>query len=297
MSQPPMELPDRILLATDLSPRCDRAIERSLQLATQWNAKLIAFHCLETASEPLLSAPIWDTPVLCGTQDSQWFAQRRLQGDLDAFGGTATIVITLGDPGPAIGDAARKDECDLIVAGPSRAETLWTSILGSTTDHLLRHARVPVLIVRNHGHMAYQRIVAATDFSSRSGHALASVRQLLPDCEPVVLHAYQPLYEQIASDPDSYRDAARRAAEEQCAAFLADGGGRVPPHRVVVEYGPPEAVLRRYVQERDVELVVIGRGGRNALGNVLMGNTARAILDAVGCDCLIVGNPDEEEGC
>ena len=39
--------PKKILLATDLSPRCDRALDRAVLLAELWQAKLIILNVLE----------------------------------------------------------------------------------------------------------------------------------------------------------------------------------------------------------------------------------------------------------
>lgn len=36
-----------ILLATDLSARCDRPLDRALMLAQEWRTKLILLHILE----------------------------------------------------------------------------------------------------------------------------------------------------------------------------------------------------------------------------------------------------------
>lgn len=44
MNGPPM----RILLATDLSARCDRALDRAAQLAAEWGAELIALKVVES---------------------------------------------------------------------------------------------------------------------------------------------------------------------------------------------------------------------------------------------------------
>src|SRR5690606_10164041 len=42
--------PSRILLSTDLSPRCDRAQDRAAQLATEWSAELVALNVLDPAA-------------------------------------------------------------------------------------------------------------------------------------------------------------------------------------------------------------------------------------------------------
>jgi len=42
--------PKAILLATDLSARCDRALDRAALLASEWQAQLIIVHALGDAT-------------------------------------------------------------------------------------------------------------------------------------------------------------------------------------------------------------------------------------------------------
>src|SRR6218665_3256022 len=44
-------LPRNILLATDLSQRCDRAHDRAIELARRWGARLTVVHVLEPARD------------------------------------------------------------------------------------------------------------------------------------------------------------------------------------------------------------------------------------------------------
>lgn len=41
--------PKKIMLATDLSSRGDRALDRAIQLAKSWKAELLIVHALSTA--------------------------------------------------------------------------------------------------------------------------------------------------------------------------------------------------------------------------------------------------------
>jgi hypothetical protein len=43
--------PRTILCATDLSSRCDRALDRAALLARHWQAQLVVVHALQTATE------------------------------------------------------------------------------------------------------------------------------------------------------------------------------------------------------------------------------------------------------
>lgn len=56
-----------VLLATDVSARCDRAFDRAAQLATQWSGRLIAVHALEEdgllPEDALRDLPAWRRPA------------------------------------------------------------------------------------------------------------------------------------------------------------------------------------------------------------------------------------------
>jgi hypothetical protein len=50
--------PKKILLATDLSCRCDRAMDRAVALATEWQAQLVVLHVLQEPA-PVTDLPSW----------------------------------------------------------------------------------------------------------------------------------------------------------------------------------------------------------------------------------------------
>ena len=60
--------PKKILLATDLSARCDRALDRANQLVADWQAELVVLHVLDPAegfieSRHLDDLPRWRRPA------------------------------------------------------------------------------------------------------------------------------------------------------------------------------------------------------------------------------------------
>jgi nucleotide-binding universal stress UspA family protein len=56
--------PRKILLAADLSPRCDRAFDRAVGLASTWGAQLAVVHALAGGSTgaDTLAIPTWRRP-------------------------------------------------------------------------------------------------------------------------------------------------------------------------------------------------------------------------------------------
>lgn len=64
--------PHHLLLATNLSARCDRALDRAAQLANEWHAELVALNVLDPASSPGSGAGLGQrggrrTTLACGT--------------------------------------------------------------------------------------------------------------------------------------------------------------------------------------------------------------------------------------
>jgi nucleotide-binding universal stress UspA family protein len=61
----------------------------------------------------------------------------------------ATFLVWEGSPGAAILSAAQAEEADLIVVGTRGHGRVGRLLLGSVSDHVVRHATCPVLVVHN----------------------------------------------------------------------------------------------------------------------------------------------------
>jgi nucleotide-binding universal stress UspA family protein len=59
----------------------------------------------------------------------------------------ATFLVWLGEAGPSIIAAAEAEEADLIVMGTHGRVGVTRLLLGSVSDHVIRHASCPVFIV------------------------------------------------------------------------------------------------------------------------------------------------------
>ncbi len=279
--------PHRILLATDLSFRCERALERAAALAAQWQSVLVVLHVLDTPASCLPEPdcrPSW-SPV--APRNLAW---KRLLADVGAVTKQATLLIREGDPAEAIAHTAETERCGLIVFGISRDTVFDRIFLGRTIDRLLRRSRVPLLVVKERPRRPYRDIVVATDFSDASREALETAARMFPGQAPTVFHAYETSFSGLAADPRARRQEYRDIAMQQCRAFLARG--RRPTHwraeRVVVESGSPELLLRNYVRDLNVDLVVLGMHRRNAILELIAGSVAKTIMDDVPCDVLVV---------
>jgi nucleotide-binding universal stress UspA family protein len=287
--------PANILLATDLSSRSDRALDRAGQLASEWNAQLHVVHALAQNTSAVAAglAPddCWTEPVIPRDQ-----AERRLRNDLGPLMEKLQphIHIERSNPGEAILDIADKQDCGLIVTGVARDESLGRMLLGDTVDFLARNASVPVLVVRKRPSGPYTRVIAATDFSPASAEAVKAAGRLFPDSGLTLLHAYHIPFSGILMN-DSIRAEFQDLGEQATAEFLRSQGLPADmPH--IVEQGAPEQVVARHA-DPEGSLIVVGSHGASGLASILLGNTARQILNRTDGDVLLVPFTRRESDC
>ena len=283
--------PRKILLATDLSARCDRAMDRAAALAKAWQAELLAVHALEqtddfyaTHLEDLL--PSWRR-----MPDAARVVEDQLRHDLMEASGRITAVVEKGEPVDVIVRVAEAQGADLIVTGIARDETLGRIGLGNTVHRLLRRTKVPLLIVKQRARSPYRHIVVATDFSESSRCALQAAMALFPEEKLKIFHAYDAPMAGFASDPKRFREQFRNWAITEYEAFLAASGIHDKHKQTfdfLAEEGHASRLLRQYVHDRMADLVVLGTHGQTGLLDRLIGSTAMEILSSLSCDALIV---------
>ncbi len=285
-----------ILLATDLSARCDRALDRAVQLARQWKARLVAVTVVDpgTLSETRVRAapqPSWG-----GAGDGPAERTlRQLQHDAGADDVEIAVRVEEGRINETLARVAAEEGARLIVTGIARSESLGRTVLGSSVDWLARHATVPVLVVRDRPRDAYRNIVLASDFSVSARIALERAAGLFAGTPMTVFNAFEVPFLGVG-DPRMQSAIAqgRENAMREGEAFLATVAlepaqrERVQLH---VEHGEPVRLTYEYARDHGADLIVLGTHGRSALFDVLIGSIARRILETAATDVLLVRVP------
>ena len=140
----------RVLCAVDFSPASLQALALARSLAGEAAARLCLMHVLEPVSvfEPVVAVGPDDLPAV--NADHRREVRHRLEGLIDretrAFTDVAEVVVS-GKPYREILRAADEQQSDLIVIG-AHGGRLGAAAFGSTTAHVVREARCPVLTVR-----------------------------------------------------------------------------------------------------------------------------------------------------
>ncbi|MEN5081542.1 universal stress protein [Bosea sp. TWI1241] len=275
-------LPRRLLLATDLSCRCDRALDRAVALCRQWQAELVVVHALESQRAIVPREQISAEARIAEVEG-------RLKRDLAGAFLQPTIVVEPGDPAELVLRSVAEQGCDLIVAGIARDEIFGRIALGNTVDALLRAAPVPLLVVKDRPHGAYERVLVATDFSGDAQAALAMAVRIAPN-GLTLFHAFDAPFSGWTGRTQYLADA-QAAALERSAAFLAEAPIPEAAKASIVsiaENGTLGPLLQAHVASQQVDLVVLGLPQRGFVVETLIGSRARAVLDEVHCDLLLV---------
>lgn len=145
----------RILNPTDGSETSELASRHALALAQQLGA-LLEFLIVVEEEEldgSRLQADIAEQVRMEEIQETL----DRLELLARARGVMVTRLIVVGDPGPAIVEVAGERGVDLIVVGVHRMGRMEQILLGSTSQYVVQHALVPVVVVRQRDSHAEMR--------------------------------------------------------------------------------------------------------------------------------------------
>ncbi|HVM23212.1 MAG TPA: universal stress protein [Sphingomicrobium sp.] len=263
-----------ILVATDLSARSDRAVERALLLGRQLGRGVTLLHVLE------------------GDAQLDHEQEERLRGIVETefglSGQPVEVRFEKGDVPEAIAGFAEREDCALVVTGVARFNDVRDFVLGTAVDYLVRKSPRPVLVVKRRARQPYQRLVVATDFSPASARALLLSAELFPDAKLKLVHAYRAAFEAFL-ERDSTAEFVRDEAEEAIGKQVAELPEAFRPRvETVVEEGRVEAVLARQVNELGGELLVLGSWHRRRHAHFMGSEDSWAMPGIEPCDLLIV---------
>ena len=281
---PRAAFPRRILLATDLSSRADRAFDRAVQLSHLWDAELHMLHAVEAMPQPV-PLGVDAQAYLRGRPDPRGEAIRQLHRVLEREQVKAQVHVEEGPASRIILAAVEREGFDLVIMGEGNDRLVGP--LEGTLDHVVRASPVSVLAVRNRPYGPYRHLVVGTDFTDEAQQALATSARWFAGARIVYLHAYSMPYSGLLprESPEwGAEQLSRLRAHLDDADLSAEQRAAV---RIHVDAGPPANVLRQHAQALDADLTVIGAHPRGLLFDAVVGSS-RLIIDTIPGDVLVV---------
>ncbi|HWK85696.1 MAG TPA: universal stress protein [Caldimonas sp.] len=141
----------RILVPTDGSEITARAVAATVGLAKALGAEVHTL-CVKEPFPYGAVAEIQPTPPQEFFDAQERAAARHVRAVIDACEAAGVVchakTIDGLQPWEAIVEHAEKEGCDLLVMGSHGRSGLATLFLGSETQDVLKHTRIPVLVIR-----------------------------------------------------------------------------------------------------------------------------------------------------
>jgi len=282
----PFPARSRMLVATDLSARSDRAVERAVALVGPTGAALTILHIVDA-----------DLPVQMAERlaaEARTLIAEHIASVRGSDAAAPEIKVVFGRDHRDIADVAEKAGAGLIVLGIHRNETPEL-FRGSTAERLIRGGPCPVLMVKAKPLRPYRRVAIGVDFSECSRRAVEFAVRLLPDSEFHLVHAFDVPFKAFLSGDEIQREASKdhqeqmdRFVGEDFSAFRA--ATQATPVRLfqTVRQGPVRQVIQEQAERLKADLLVVGTHGRGGLAHALLGSVAEDLLSRPPCDVLAV---------
>jgi len=143
-----------LLLATDGSKLSGKAVVHAIALAKAVGAKITAFYAAPDYPMPAYADGVVYEPVSrkeygkLAAQDADKILAE-VSGKAAAAGVECKTAYSIAAaPWEAILDAAKKNRCDAIVMASHGRRGISAVLLGSETQKVLTHSKLPVIVVR-----------------------------------------------------------------------------------------------------------------------------------------------------
>jgi nucleotide-binding universal stress UspA family protein len=139
----------KVLIATDGSENAEKAANFGVQIAELSGAKVYAVYVIDTT--PYYSIPldeVWSKEVYEQLEKMGSEITSDVENTAKTAGLEAESLVLKGDPAEKIVNFAEEQNVDMIVVGSHGIGGFERLVIGSVSEKVVRHAKVPVLVVR-----------------------------------------------------------------------------------------------------------------------------------------------------
>lgn len=269
----------KILIPVDLSSRSGLAVKHGVNIANHFNASVVVLHAIPGHPYNPVLASGYPGGLTPDPPDQRERLDELLVKFLEeaAPGYEAEHLVLRGDPVAAIKGVVLERGIDLIVMPTSGHGLFRSFILGSVTTKVLNDIACPVLTgahveeIDAASPQPYKRIGCAVELGDRSVEVLQKAKDFAAAYQAevtTVIHAISAFAELPRSrgkgspSGDGWQDRAKAETQR-----LIDAA-RISAEPIA-EFGSPEELIARTIEDRNIDLLVIGRHGQGNLNGLL----------------------------
>jgi nucleotide-binding universal stress UspA family protein len=139
----------KVLIATDGSETANEAADFGIEMVGCIGAKVYALYVIDTSPYRSVSLDkIWSDEVLAEHEKEGKEATSYIERIGKAAGVEVECKVLKGHPAEKIITFAEDNDIDMIIVGSLGKGGYERVVLGSVSDKIVRHSKVPVLVVR-----------------------------------------------------------------------------------------------------------------------------------------------------
>ncbi|KAA9296509.1 universal stress protein [Streptococcus anginosus] len=138
-----------IMVAVDGSHEAELAFEKGVNVALRNNSRLTIAHVIDTRA--LQSVSTFDAEVYEELQeDAKKLMDQYAEKTKEAGVTNVVTVVEMGNPKTLLAtDIPEEQKVDLIMVGATGLNAFERLLVGSSSEYILRHAKVDLLVVRD----------------------------------------------------------------------------------------------------------------------------------------------------
>ena len=264
----------KIIVPVDFSEHSEYALETAAAFAKKYDAEILALHMLEI-SETILTKDEVDLDM-----ETAFFlklAEKKFDGLLsrDYLNSVSVIpIIKHFKVFSEVNDVAKEHGADLIVMGSHGVSGLKEVFVGSNTERVVRHAEIPVIVVKHCPILTdVQTAVFACDFSQDSIEAYRKASLFFDKLQVEMQIVYVNL-------PDN-RFLNSTEMEKRVAGFLSLADGNLDKMHLVSyvnDYSIEKGILN-YANVIGADLIAVATHGRKGLSHFFAGSVSEDIAN------------------
>ena len=142
----------RILVPTDFSEEAENALKVAAQIARRYDSEIFLLHMLELPLDLIDPAQPRGSGDIPEAIFFMKLAHQRFNKVMKSDylrGLKVHETVEFHEAFDGIMEISKKHDCDMIIMGSSGAEGLKDIFIGSNTEKVVRHSKIPVLVIKN----------------------------------------------------------------------------------------------------------------------------------------------------
>jgi nucleotide-binding universal stress UspA family protein len=278
----------RILVATDLSTRSDRALRRATLIAKRLGSSLGLVHVVE-ADQPRRM-------IEAERLEAQAVLEETVRTSCTVDGVAADVRVVVDDAPSGILSAAEDFNAELIVLGPHRSQ-FRDVFAGTTVERVVRRSRFPLLVAVQPPSSSYERTLLAFNFDDASEAAARGAlgMGIFERTAVTIMHAFDApaagMMRRSMVEPDAIEDYVadeRAGALKRLHEYAAKLGLPATNRSVVAITSSPARSIFESARDERSDLVVLGTSKKSGVKRVLIGSVTEQVLRDAERDILII---------